>query len=160
MKILEIFNRTFGFTRNESYVVMFLVFSFIVGIGIKMFKSSVVSEQKYDYRVSDVEFEKRSQLLISDSNASNQEQNVQSSDEIKSKNSKVLKSNLQIKSININTATREELITLPGIGESTAERILQYRKGNGPFQSLDELLNIKGIGKKKLEHIKPFCKLQ
>lgn len=58
--------------------------------------------------------------------------------------------------ININTATQTQLETIPGIGPSTALQILQYRKENGPFQSIDELENVKGIGPAKLEKMKPF----
>ncbi len=58
------------------------------------------------------------------------------------------------KKININTATVEELVTLPGIGKSTAEEIVKYRKKNGKFTSVDQLLEIKGIGPSKLNKIK------
>lgn len=53
--------------------------------------------------------------------------------------------------VNINTATEEELMTLPGIGEVYARRILDYRKKNGSFSSVDQLLNVPGIGEKRLE---------
>lgn len=53
--------------------------------------------------------------------------------------------------VNINTATLEQLKTLPGIGEVLGQRILDYRAANGPFSSVSELLNVSGIGEKKLE---------
>lgn len=55
--------------------------------------------------------------------------------------------------ININTATRDELTTLPGIGETLANRIVAYRNIHGPFVSEDQLLNVEGIGSGKLRSI-------
>lgn len=53
--------------------------------------------------------------------------------------------------INVNTAGVKSLVLLPRIGESLARRIIEYREANGPFQSLEELTKVKGIGKKTVE---------
>lgn len=57
------------------------------------------------------------------------------------------------KLVNINTATAEQLQTLPGIGPALAQRILSYRAENGPFSSVAELTKIEGIGIKRLENL-------
>ncbi len=62
--------------------------------------------------------------------------------------------------ININTATSEELQLLPGIGQSTAQKIIEFRQANGPFSSLDDLVKVKGIGEAKLGKIRSFIKLE
>jgi len=59
--------------------------------------------------------------------------------------------------ININTATAKLLEQLPGIGPKTAQRIVEYREAHGRFSSVDELRNVKGIGPKKLEQIRPLA---
>ena len=56
--------------------------------------------------------------------------------------------------ININTATAQELTALPGIGQAKAEALVQHRVANGPFKTVDELNDVKGIGNKILENIK------
>lgn len=56
--------------------------------------------------------------------------------------------------ININTATRRELQKLEGIGETKARAIIDYREQNGEFSSVDELVNVSGIGEKTLEKIR------
>ena len=55
--------------------------------------------------------------------------------------------------ININTATAEQLQTLPGIGPVLAERIVLYRNSHGPFESVGALAHVEGIGERKLEAI-------
>jgi len=56
--------------------------------------------------------------------------------------------------VNINTAVKQELMALPKIGPITAERIIRFRDDFGPFQSIDDLAKIKGIGPKTLERLK------
>lgn len=62
--------------------------------------------------------------------------------------------------ININTASKEELMTLPGIGASRADAILAYRKTNGPFQAAEELMNVEGIKEGVFDKIKDGITVQ
>jgi competence protein ComEA len=55
--------------------------------------------------------------------------------------------------ININTANKAELMRLPGIGEELAGRIMQYRSANGPFQRIEDIMNVEGIGEGKFRDI-------
>lgn len=72
---------------------------------------------------------------------------VEQSNEIKSNNNKKLK-------ININTATKTDLETLPGIGESTALKIIEYRKEKGKFKLIEDIKQVNGIGENKFNKIK------
>lgn len=58
--------------------------------------------------------------------------------------------------ININTATVRELKKLEGIGDAKAEEIIAYRGENGGFKTVDELINVKGIGESTLNKIREF----
>lgn len=58
--------------------------------------------------------------------------------------------------VNINSADQEMLTRLPGIGPVTAVKIVEYRKTNGKFKSVDELTSVKGIGDKTLAKLKPY----
>ena len=53
--------------------------------------------------------------------------------------------------ININIATLEELIQLEGIGEVYAQRVIEFREKNGPFEKIDDIMKVKGIGEKIFE---------
>jgi len=61
--------------------------------------------------------------------------------------------------ININTADKETLMTLPGIGEVKAEAIIKARK-KGKFNSADDVMNVSGIGEETLKKLKPFLKFK
>lgn len=62
--------------------------------------------------------------------------------------------------INLNTATMEQLDTLPGIGPSTAAAIIAYREENGPFTSIEGLLEVTGIGPAKFDQIKDLITIE
>lgn len=66
---------------------------------------------------------------------------------------------LKLDSTDINSADQEELISLPGIGEVLAERILQYRAAHGSFQNWEEFRNIQGVGERLVETLRPVAYL-
>jgi competence protein ComEA len=62
--------------------------------------------------------------------------------------------------ININTADLSELDSLPGFGQVTAQKIIEYRQEHTKFNSIEELMNIKGIGEKKFNNVKDYIYVQ
>lgn len=67
-----------------------------------------------------------------------------------------LASDTVTKKININTASEKELTALPGIGEVIAKRIVEYRTNTKSFASIDELMNVSGIGEKKFAALRDY----
>ena len=61
--------------------------------------------------------------------------------------------------VNINSASIEDLKKIPGVGEATAKKIIEYREQNGGFLSKEEIMNVSGIGKKKFENMKDYIKI-
>ena len=61
--------------------------------------------------------------------------------------------------VNINTADVAKLSLLPRVGPAVADRIVEYRKENGPFKSSEDLMHVRGIGEKTYELLKPYVAL-
>ena len=58
--------------------------------------------------------------------------------------------------VNLNTATVEQLATIPGVGPKMAERIIDYRQKNGGFKKVEDLMNVSGVGEKSFLKMKPL----
>ncbi|HXV60537.1 MAG TPA: helix-hairpin-helix domain-containing protein [Vicinamibacteria bacterium] len=62
--------------------------------------------------------------------------------------------------IDLNTASVDELTSLPGVGQKVAERIVAYREANGPFEKKEELMNVRGIGEKTFLKLERLIKVE
>lgn len=123
-----------GFTPQEIKALIFLLAALVIGGGITLYKRS---HPDFAPELVSVYAEKAEMNLI-------QKENFQSrKPEIKEK-------------ININKASAKQLENLPGIGPVLAKRIVLLRGSKGKFKKLEELLEVKGIGSKKLEAIKKW----
>jgi competence ComEA-like helix-hairpin-helix protein len=138
-----------GFTRTEAQVLLFLSGTFILGLGLKYLRDPALTaptDLPSTHR-SDSTFAARSAIANDPSRVPVTAAAART------------KTPPAAGSININTSSKEELMRLPGIGPAYAGRILAFRAEHGPFRTLEELQNVKGIGPKTFERIKPFLRL-
>ena len=166
--MFEKLSKKIGFTETEIYVVLFLGGMFMLGfVYVEFIKDQAPTENKYfDYSEEDSLFNYYSKL--------NPEFNLEDSSLISNLEIKkrVLElsdsfayvkkdlSSLVEKSININTAGINEFVKLPGIGEKTAEKIIQLRNQKGKFRKLEDLMEVKGIGEVKFNKIKVYLYIE
>ena len=164
--MLKKFSEKIGFTQTEINVVLFLVIIFIAGLGAKylFFQKSIAHAKKYDYSIQDSIFEN---INIPDSESGDKEIDskvVDYKQEVLDFNTTNFKNSKKVvppeKSININKASIEDLLKLPGIGEKTAENIINFREKITRFKKLEDILNVKGIGISKLNKIKKYIYIE
>lgn len=134
------------FTDKESAAISFLAVTFLLGMGVDYYRDKSVearlAESIPKLIAEDKKFKEAAAMLQSEYDYS--------ADITK------LNDDGTLRSIELNRASLNGLTLLPGIGPIIAERIIKMRDSNGYFQSVDELLTIRGIGEKKLNEIKPF----
>jgi len=65
----------------------------------------------------------------------------------------------QPEAIDLNKADLQQLQSLPGIGAAIAQRILDFREANGPFERVEDLLKVRGIGEKSFEKLRPYLRV-
>ncbi len=153
-----------GFTETEIKVIFFLIAALILGFGYKNF---FINEKPEPYKTLDYSKED-SLFTLTDSTENIPEKNNTLSDKNVDYKQEVLdfnKTNFQRSekkvlpaenSIDINKADLNKLKSLPGIGEKTAQKILDYIKVNGNFKKLENLQKVKGIGQAKFNNIKKY----
>jgi len=163
--MLRKLSRKIGFTETEIKVILFLAVGFFIGFVIKIYNDNSKPEYKsYDYTKEDSIFnyynnraEKNQRGEIN----KKEDKLVDSKEEVLDFSSTGFEKKkslppLEEKSININEADLQTFITLPGIGEKTAQKIIDLRSKKDKFENLKELMEVKGIGKVKFNKIKKF----
>jgi competence protein ComEA len=127
----------FSFTPQEVKAIIFLVVILLIGSGVTLYK-------KYHPDFAP-------ELLLKENRQI--EKKIAEPPKV-SLNPEDPDSKTSNKKINLNTATLQELDSLPGIGKELGKRILDYRESKGNFSSIEELQKIKGIGQKTFEKLK------
>ena len=163
--MLKKISRKIGFTETEIKVILFLAVGFLIGFGIKIYNDNSKPEYKsYDYTKEDSLFNyynNRAEKILSAEKNRKENKIADSKEEVldfSSRNFYKKKSLLppEEKSINLNEADLETLIRLPGIGQITAKKIIDLRSKKSKYENLEELMEVKGIGKVKFNKIKKF----
>jgi len=152
----------FNFTKAERNAVLFTVIILLISGIYHLISPTKIIQPKYDYSASDSIFKRLGQKLPTEPDTMPKLQALPDPKETKSNPFyKTVKPTTKIEkllfnSININTASEKELQRLPRIGPAKAKLIVEFRNKNGKFNYVEELLEIKGIGKKTLEKLKPY----
>jgi competence protein ComEA len=126
-----------GFTRNEQRVVLFLTAAFLSGTLIKAVRENAYPLPDVPESVGFVLPQKPERppeavAAVGDHAGAG---------------------------VGLNSAGSVELIEVPGIGPVLAGRILAFRRENGPFRSVDELIRVRGVGPRTLEKIRPYLRI-
>jgi len=149
MKVMTFFRSvadTLSLTTAERRVLQFLLVGCVAGLGIKLARDLVASPTKFDYSATDSAFVALSTVAQSSfaPEADNPSRSADSDEGVSAG------------PVSVNSASKAELMALPGVGEVMAERIILERQDNGAFTSVEDLERVRGIGPKRIEHIRPF----
>ncbi len=144
-QVFERLRQYVAFTRNEQKVFFILALLFLAGAGIKMYRASRASAEPgaFDYTAQDSAFQARSRAALADTAQQG------------SGGARGAKAAAGT-TIDLNRADRTELMKLPGIGRSMADRIIAYRSAHGAFKRAEELKKVKGIGEAKFRKLLPY----
>ena len=142
-------------------MILFLIAALSVGILIELLNSGEFAQSpKFDYAKTDSAFNaiqekiKDDSVKIQNKKFDYKQEVLDFSTDKANENSKKLVSVTE--KFDLNSINFSQLISLPGIGKKAAESIIAYRNKNEKFSSVDQLLEIKGIGEKKLVELKKF----
>lgn len=172
-RIIDVINKAGGLTKNADVSLLNLSKKVIDEMNIKIYSKTEVKAAKENLKkepevieiIKEIEKEcicPDNNIVCNDSNKNdilieedNLNENISSDIDNSNKDINNDKSNNNASLININTATKEELMTIPNIGESKADKIIEYRNKNR-FEKVEDIQNVSGIGESIFEKIKTY----
>jgi comEA protein len=154
---LKLYNT--GFSKKEMIVILCVITVFFLGSGVKAVKFLFPKTQNFNYFESDRKFLLYKSLSDSAGISNNQDSTVINNLILLSNTKPKKTALLKDKKINLNSADKNELMQLPGIGPKMADRIIEYRNDNSGFKTIKELMKVKGIGEKKFEEVRKYIKI-
>jgi len=148
--VVQRFLDNLGFTRGEQRFLILLLCAIFVGAIISLYRGYRKPQDVPVEGLPQLErvFQERSSVGSQIDKGQKASKGTVEGDQAKSEEESFL--------VDINVADQKALESLPFIGPVLAQRIIEYRQTHGAFQSIEELLNVKGIGKKRLAQLKPY----
>lgn len=125
-------------TATERKVLLFLTGTLLIGAGIRVYRDTYPHTARFDYHTSDSTFAALSEAVLEGEPSEGETSDL----------------------LNLNSATKGELMDLPGIGEVLAQRIIDYRTREGAFRSITDLRRVKGFSAKKIDQLKHLITVQ
>ena len=132
------------FSQKKKNIILFLSIFFVVGIIVGTIRNGTFYSSPKSTNQEESQFKTLAHSVYNDNLESEIGESIPSHHGL----------------ININDATKDELITLPKIGPIAAERIIRYREDYGKFSSVNDLNNVKGIGEKTMERISSLITIE
>ena len=172
-RIIDVINKAGGLTKNADVSLLNLSKKVIDEMNIRIYSKNEVKAAKENLTkepnvieiIKEIEKEcvcpdnnvvcnesNKNDILIEEDNLN---ENISSGKDINNDKDKDNDENNDTLLININTATKEELMTIPNIGESKADKIIEYRNKD-KFEKIEDILNVSGIGESIFEKIKTY----
>jgi competence protein ComEA len=146
-----------GFTTNETTVILFLTGAILAGAGVRLIRGSVplkMLEYAEAYRRHDSLFAARSSAIVEHASGSRSIDSSKNGGREVSEPAHGAQAADTLSIVNLNTASQAELESLPGVGPSTATKIVAYRASTGRFRVIRDIMNVPGIGPKKFDRMK------
>lgn len=148
------------FTPSQKKALLFVIVFFVAAIAFRVSQQLRHPHREYDFSA----FEKKFYTRLDSIREQARRDSVSAAKTIAQPSGEGVLATQSTSSfqkpVNINTATKDQLITLPRIGPKMAQRIIDYRREHGPFLVKKDITKVKGIGPKTYEHLKRLIRVE